>query len=249
MLAITDIYSQNTDNSFGVFESLVGYTFKSKIEGGVSNKTLEFKLMDNGQTLAIIRDYPQYTYIKKTEELNRFSVEGRELKKGIAILTIDGDLKWEERMGDSGERHIYKLTNNGIQDYEYILQSDDKWEISTSASPYYYYFPDQMDNILTNEVDGVGLLVEFGDVYSNESHPLGEFYRAIGLKGTDLKIDLKTNGKTKVTLYDSNGDSIGSVESNANTILSFPITKDDIYFISVLRDDESKYIKLRFRLE
>ncbi len=251
----TDIYSQNTDNTFGIFESLVGTKFYYYCDG-CETSILEFELMNGGQTLAIMQSSSPIIYLNKTDIPNRFIVKGKgwkysggKIKNSFATITADGVLQVEKKY-KFNRRYDYKLTNRGIEVEGNTLSENGKWINLSKYGPSIWVFADQRDhNTLLREINVAGYLIDYGDVYSNEQHPLREFYRAIGLKGTDLKIDLKTKGKTKVTLYDSNGNSIDSVESNANAILSFPITKDDIYFISVLRDDDSIDITLRFRLE
>ncbi len=247
----TASYSQNVeDNTFGIFESLVGYKFYS------SMSILEFKLMNNGQTLAIMDGLSPVIYLNKTEIPNQFIVNGKgwkysggKIKNSFATITPDGVLQVEKKF-KINTRHNYKLTNRGVEVERERLSNDGKWINSSSTGPDLWGFSDQMDyNTLLREINEAGFLVEYGDIYSNERHPLREFYRAIGLKGTDLKINVKTSGKTIITLYDSKGNSIKSVESNANAILKFPLPKDDLYFVSILQEDNSKKINIQFLLE
>ncbi len=275
----TDIYSQNTDNTFGIFESLEGYKFENN-PFSHSENYLEFKLIDNGETLVLdsyARHYNTISniFIKKTEVPNQFLVQGtidgdQIIKKSTAHISEMGALQLQISVGNSELLFNYELKSAGISVTSHYLLENGKW---SEANSRYFYFPDQADpSVPFKKYIEFGFPIEFGDMYSNDPNELKrfnntvgtqqgvynsfieywkfrEFYRTVLLKNSTLKINVKTTGKTIITLYNSMGNSIKSVESNANAILKFPIPKDDLYFVSILQEDDSKKIVIQFILE
>jgi len=236
----------NIKGDFGVLEQFIGV--KLNISNILDNKEyvinqVKIELVDNGNSL-IINYKPKFEnkhYIKliKITNPSKFKVESdlgdfnevEAIKGKYGAITIIG--KYNSKKYDIIGQNLVESTNmfngNPFFMYEYLL-----------------------DPKITSKKKLDKQKKDFGELLSPNCEIITEFngrinkFRLVGLKNTKLKINTTRQITCIITIYDSKGNKIKSVEEySLETILP----SDDLYFITILMDSEEYYNRIEIFAE
>lgn len=237
--------SINYNEDFGVLQQFIGV--KLNISNVIDNKDyvidqIKIEIVDNGNALIINykpRFHTKYYYkLIKTSNPNKFKVEsdlghfnGVEAIKGkYGAITIIG--KYNSKKYDIIGKNLVESINVG----------------HTHFYKYYYLLNPKIDSRKKLEKEKK----DFGELLSSNCEITPEFsgrinkFRLVGLKDTKLKINTLFKTTCVITIYDSKGNKIKSVEEySLETILP----SDDLYFITILMDSEDYHNRIQIFAE
>lgn len=200
---------------------------------------LNINIIDNGNTLVLNREMTLYNgkrykwTIKKTKVIGVFTAKSthRLMNKGAtARLEKDGSLtiNYKNPEDDKFVDEKYETYGSGIvasygeRSANFFLAKGNSREKMQELSAIF------------GHLINVGSVNQIKYFYERTS-----LFRFVGLKDDKIKATGIIQGKFIMTLYDSKGKKLSGVEGSAIGTIKATLPSDSLYFITIVRDEES----------